>query len=69
MSYSSDPDEKEVTGWLKPRVLKPELVDLGLLSNPSTHTHTLQVESVGHILVASVAKFCQAPVWSPAPDS
>lgn len=40
MLYSSDSDEKEVTGWLKPRVLKPELVDPGLLSNP-LNTHTL----------------------------
>lgn len=43
MLYSSDPDEKEVTGWLKPRVLKPELIELGLLSNPPTHTHTLSL--------------------------
>lgn len=47
MLYSSDPDEKEVTGWLKPRVLKPELIELGLLSNPPTHTHTHSLSPSG----------------------
>lgn len=41
--YSSDPCEKEVSGWLEPRAPKlmtAELVELGLLITPTyTHTH------------------------------